>query len=677
MLAVTENMDVPSSDAAEYQGCYQWTPGHVRDRRPTKRQKVTKKDGCFEALDPSLMVPLLDGIEAQHSVLLRGDLYNAAWQPQQEIIDGLCNNATIDTVHNVVDFIKGSSSVGIQESAIPSGLVTTGPSGSVFASTVASVTTQLKLDRKISTVNIIPSQVSNLKAALKLINNRATDSDPDAEDDLQNHEQYAYMTHYFANPLTVFLHEDLPSSKGFQVELCRCIRNLDSFKRLAEEMLDRNDAETVKRLLDDDEFLQDTVFKEIRKGKEILDSVLTAIDLLLSMHSCLDFKSTESWSNVYIKAMAGKLRDSAVVEETLIAVRKLPSDSLASLLNRLSNSPVHDMLTYADDLRKLETQKDDARPLRSEHNTHHQSLRTTIVAQKVELSTHVSSLSEQDRAYSRLVHRVDYSLKEYFQKALVTPQELFMHEVLIYDFKSPHREVFAPKPRHAIERALSSPRDYLGCNCCKGAQHGLSSTHPATSVLYQLYLESGALINISDLWSAFHTIVGTEDAEDEDEEQERVLAQPSVRRIGNPVDLVPNLCMPIHIMIMWMGIIAPASRWVNEAVLDQFLTADVATHEPHDNVAHFDVATLTYAQFVYDSLLCSLLRGLIVGKPRFQITAKWVFGKPKAEDVTIYSDRSPALIEKSAEYVQCIDLSSCSIIDRPLHESDLEPVRER
>lgn len=33
------------------------------------------------------MVPLLDGIKAQHNVLLRGDLYNAVWQPQQKIID--------------------------------------------------------------------------------------------------------------------------------------------------------------------------------------------------------------------------------------------------------------------------------------------------------------------------------------------------------------------------------------------------------------------------------------------------------------------------------------------------------------------------------------------------------------------------------------------------------------
>ncbi|KAL9020968.1 MAG: hypothetical protein Q9185_001795 [Variospora sp. 1 TL-2023] len=538
-------------------------------------------------------------------------------------IQGLCSDAAIDTVHHVVDFINGSSSVGAQESGIPSGLVTTGPSGSVFASIVASVTSQFKLERKISAVNIIPSQVSNLKAALKLINDRATDSGPDAEDDQHKHEKRRPRLSYdlqilcdhvrsqsidrvvlafhdseafdgtllsdlielislwidripfillFGIKTSIELFEEkLPRRiirclRGVQFDVAEIsvdvvfravsfnktrpfllgsgvsslilqaqqdsIQGIASFAKslqvrdnaLAEDMIYRNDAKTVKRLLNDDKFLQDTVINGIGKGMEALDCVLTAIDLLLLVHSCLDFKPSESWTKLYIKAMAGELRDSPVIKETLFAIQKLPSDSLASLLKRVSNSLVPDMQRYADDLRKLESQKDDATPLRSEYNTHHQSLRTTIVAQKVELSTHVSSLSEQDRSYSRLVNQVDNSLKEYFQNALVAPQELFLHEVLIYDFKSPHREVFAPKPRHANERALSSPHDYLGCNCCKSSQHGLSSTHPATSVLYQLYLESGALINIADLWSAFYTIVGNEDAEDEDDEQERVLA---------------------------------------------------------------------------------------------------------------------------------------------------------
>lgn len=279
----------------------------------------------------------------------------------------------------------------------------------------------------------------------------------------------------------------------------------------------------MKFLLNDDRFLQDIAVKEIRRGTKTLSSLLTAIDLLSSMRSCLSLKASDSWSRIYIKAMAGELRDSAMIKDTLLAIRKLSSDALASLLDRLTDSPLLGISALINDLRRLVSENDSAGPLRSEHYAHRRNIRTTVVAQKVELSKHVSSLSEQDLSYSKLVDRLDRILKDFFQETLIDPSELFLHEVLVYDFKSPHREVFIPNPRYAIERALSSPRDYLGCSCCEGAHHGLSSTHPATSVLYQLYLESGAIINISDLWFAFRTIVGTDDAEDEEVEQERTL----------------------------------------------------------------------------------------------------------------------------------------------------------
>ena len=98
----------------------------------------------------------------------------------------------------------------------------------------------------------------------------------------------------------------------------------------------------------------------------------------------------------------------------------------------------------------------------------------------------------------------------------LTRETLFLSEVMIYDLKSPHTEVFQPKPRLAIERALASPHDYLGCDCCSGVEgsHGaLSATQPATAIVYQMYLESGTLINVSDLWSAFHAIAGDGDEE--------------------------------------------------------------------------------------------------------------------------------------------------------------------
>lgn len=221
--------------------------------------------------------------------------------------------------------------------------------------------------------------------------------------------------------------------------------------------------------------------------------------------------------------MAGELKDSAIIKAILLAIRRLSSDDMAGLLDHLPDSQLPDITIFARDLQKLEAGNDKPGPLRSKHDTRHENIRTTIVAQKVELSKHSSSLSKQDLSYSELVNRVDSALREYLEQNLIHPQELFLHEVLVFDLRSPHREAFAPKPRCAIERALASPRDYLGCSCCKSAQHGLSSTHPATSLLYQLYLESGAVVNISDLWSAFYTIVGTDDIEDEDAEQQNAL----------------------------------------------------------------------------------------------------------------------------------------------------------
>ncbi|KAL9003431.1 MAG: hypothetical protein Q9188_003700 [Gyalolechia gomerana] len=330
------------------------------------------------------------------------------------------------------------------------------------------------------------------------------------------------MSHYFANPLSVLL-QDPPPSEGIQAELYESVRNLNSFRQLVEAELSRSNVENARLLLDDDKFLRDTVERGIKRGKEALRSLVTAIDLFSSIRSHLGSKTSEPWSSLYIKAMSGELGDSAIMDDTLLAVRKLPSDAMANFLNLLSESKLPGISTVVSDLQRLESEKDSVDPLRSEHDTRHQSLRTTVVAHKVELSKHKSSLTKHDLSYSGLVNRIDRTLKDYFQDILIRPQDLFLHEVLVYDLKSPHREVFAPKPRSALERALRSPRDYLGCSCCKGAQHGLSGTHPATSVLYQLYLESGAIINISDLWSAFHTIIGSEDAEDEDAEQQRAL----------------------------------------------------------------------------------------------------------------------------------------------------------
>ncbi|KAL9587087.1 MAG: hypothetical protein Q9212_000454 [Teloschistes hypoglaucus] len=318
--------------------------------------------------------------------------------------------------------------------------------------------------------------------------------------------QYAHMTFFFANPLSILLADSIASGP-LQDEIYECVRNLESFRLYAERLLEQDNVDKARRLLNDNTFLHAEVIKGIKRGKETLNTLIGAVERLHSVQAILGLKMSESWSALYIKAMVGELQDSASVRGTLLAIKKLPSDAMASLLDSLGDS-IPELTTLNQELRKMVSTTGGTVPLRSEHDTKHESLRTTVVAQKVELSKHTSSLSKQDLVYSKLVNRVNGVLRDYLHQSLVNPQELFLREVLIFDLKSPHREVFMPKPRYATERA----------------EHGLSATHPATSILYQLYLESGAIVNISDLWSAFYTIFGTENADDEDAEQERVFA---------------------------------------------------------------------------------------------------------------------------------------------------------
>ncbi|CAO1597974.1 Origin recognition complex subunit 3 [Xanthoria calcicola] len=652
----------PTADSVEYQACYVWTPdgASLPAKRAAKRRRITTSSVHSNQPECISTVPLLLGHEAHENVSSRSAMLEESWHAQEQGINEVFESTTADTISQVANFILHSDQTRT-ETTIPTAFLVAGPSNSTYTNIVRSVEAQLQEILDVAIVNIIPSQIVNLKSAIKFINNQVTDAVLTIEeDDMSKHEQssrrlnydlqilgdhvrfhstakiilafhdsetldgsllndiievisswydripfvclfgiktsvelfqeklhrttiqrlhgaqfevaqvdvdsvfravssshwdkvfwlgpgiiysiiqaqqnyiqsiasftrslqYAHMTHIFANPLSVLLKDPLPA-QTFQKELYEYVRNLDSFRQHVEDLIAQKDFDRAKNLLHDNSVLHKEVEQGIKKSKIAMKSLILAVELFTSIQKSLNNSATEPWCNLYIKAMAGQLKDSAIVKDTLLAVRKLPSDAMTTLLADLAESPLPDMLVLHNEVRQLQSDCEGTEPLRSKHDTNYAGLRTTIVSHKVQLSKQSAALSKQDLLYSNIVDRVDGILVKYLQETLITPQELFLHEILIYDFKSPHREVFAPKPRHAMERALSSPGDYLGCSCCSGTQRGLSATHPVTSILYQLFLESGAIINTSDLWSAFNTIIESEDNDDEDAEQERTLA---------------------------------------------------------------------------------------------------------------------------------------------------------
>lgn len=226
----------------------------------------------------------------------------------------------------------------------------------------------------------------------------------------------------------------------------------------------------VRNLLSSNTELFHYLKRSIEDAQKALSRLIAAVGTLYAIHSCLT-KPSLSRSSLYISAVAGRLTSSSIVRDLLLTVKVASSDILARVLDVLIITLIGNELTKAKNIRtELERiigfNPQGGAPLRSEHDVRQQTLRTTVVAQKVELSKQKSTFTKRDAAYSELAKATHQLLVSYFTEAFVDPQELPFHEIVLYDLKSPHRDVFMPMPRFSIERALSCPHDYLNCQCC-------------------------------------------------------------------------------------------------------------------------------------------------------------------------------------------------------------------
>lgn len=333
--------------------------------------------------------------------------------------------------------------------------------------------------------------------------------------------KYAYMSHFYASCPSVFLQDDI-KFEDVSTEALVSARNLPSFRRYVEQSLEHGQVKDARDLIESDEYLFSHLVQHIQAGQQALSLLSHAAQALTSIREALQLSTKVRLSSIWTRAASGELVGSPLLRETILSVKKISSDNLVELLAAMKTLVgeyfTMDLNSLQQELDVLLKQNDTNAPLRTQHDVRNDSLRTTVVAQKVLLSKHKAALSEQDKAYSDLVGRFHDELEAYFTTSFINPQTLFLSEILIYDLKSPHTEVFQAKPRFAIERALATPHDYLGCECCSGVDGNvaaLSATQPATAIVYQMYHESGTLINVSDLWSAFNAIAG--DGQEENE----------------------------------------------------------------------------------------------------------------------------------------------------------------
>lgn len=340
------------------------------------------------------------------------------------------------------------------------------------------------------------------------------------------------MSHFYGNALSILTDASTSAKsllKHIQPYHLEAIRMLPSFRKLAESFKEGHELDRAKRLLEDDQILIEEIESALDSKNRHLLRILRALHLLASAAP-----EPISAIDLYMTIFEGGLKNSDSLRRVLESIRRMTPDDLVIFTTRItaaieSGNSELDLEGWASEEDDFAAQIQDietkaitlaesgvkaGKPIRSSEAIHSKGLRTTVIAQRVQLSYEKSTATEAEREFISLVDRISNLLEEHF--TLDNPKDLFLNEVWLCDPTQSFLDVFAPRPRATIEDALSAPHDYLTCEV---VEEGLSYTHPATAILYQSYLEAGSLINMADLWTTFYEITSGSEGEEGDERE--------------------------------------------------------------------------------------------------------------------------------------------------------------
>ncbi|OLL24135.1 Origin recognition complex subunit 3 [Neolecta irregularis DAH-3] len=338
--------------------------------------------------------------------------------------------------------------------------------------------------------------------------------------------QFAAMSHFWGNPLCILLSSPIDTSI-ITPDHCQAIRNLVSFKEFVERKLAETDIGEAKALLNDDDYLRELVVQFADMLKQYHQHLKFALEILLVLQSCLvsvkQINILKIYENIltenaekHINSILLSLKHE--IKMIILTSRKISSSNLQNFLEQAINllPKQHHWSTHLEELLdSLPSEK-----VLSEHQIRQESksetTRATNNSQKASFSTNKDTMSKHDITYTKLVNSVHAYLKEFIFVHLHAPFDLPLYEAFYYNNLKPLQAVFQPKYRQNIQNALVHPEFYLGELDLK--------KQPSSAVLFQRYLETGALINIFDWWTSFQTVFKDEEGQ-VGEEQELIQAK--------------------------------------------------------------------------------------------------------------------------------------------------------
>ena len=221
----------------------------------------------------------------------------------------------------------------------------------------------------------------------------------------------------------------------------------------------------VKKLLESDSYLFNYTIDHIKKGQGLLSSLTQAIEFLSLAGSCFSMLPIIPRSSLYIKAFSNKIVGTYITRDLSLAVQRANPKDLCKFLKLIIpqvDKEERDVLSRLlnqtrNYITKTGNHQDSGKISRDYQPKKFEAAKAAKI---IELNRDKSTF-EQDPIYSSVRHQVHTILEAFVAEKFFDPRNIFLSEVLIFDLKPPLREAFMPRPRFAIERALSVPDDYL------------------------------------------------------------------------------------------------------------------------------------------------------------------------------------------------------------------------
>lgn len=337
--------------------------------------------------------------------------------------------------------------------------------------------------------------------------------------------KYAYMSHFFANYLSVLVASDQELDEHTEALVCEAARNAPSFMEYVETILNTpgsNGAKVqeVASLLNDDEHLITSVRVNVAEGRTRMKTHYKAVaglkEMILSLQNTAavqgqelpqnDFSASSAVSDEIFDASVIALAGPDAVEIMLENIHFYDS------LEKMSVDTFHNFLCFKYESTILPLVDSKA------HKGLQQRAKALLVngqRTNIFVSNDPNQATPDQKEYQNIQATFVSLVEDGLKARLVDPTTLPFHEIFIYNSKAPLAQAFTPAPRYAIERALDRPSDYLGCECCVGED---GSSQPPTAILWRLWCEAGGIVNVRDLWEAFRSTLIPHDHEGEDEE---------------------------------------------------------------------------------------------------------------------------------------------------------------